>query len=323
MIKQLRPIITKKSYSQPIAQDMLQALWDAIFKPVFDILGVKRPERVNSMADLKNAFRSGRVFWQEGYVYGKFNSKVGLALRNLGASFNSVKKAYKLDINSIPMDLRTDIVIGKGMNRDNTERILKALEEARQMKIVVGTGMKATTMFDDLNKQAITTLKVLPENIQITVDLTDAQKKDLLNNYQNNLLGYLGDWKIEQIERLKLKTEKNAALGYRADRLADIVKSEFSVSKQRAKFIARQETALFVSKYREERYTGAGVTKYVWSTSQDERVRPDHAALNHQVFSWDSPPVVDRATVPIRRGNPGEDWNCRCVALPVVNLREL
>jgi len=82
--------------------------------------------------------------------------------------------------------------------------------------------------------------------------------------------------------------------------------------------IARQETSLFVSKYREERYTGAGITEYIWSTSKDQRVRPDHAALDHQVFSWDSPPVTDRATG--KRNNPGADFGCRCLALPVIRL---
>ena len=297
---------------------MLQQLWDVIFNPVFDILQMKKPARLNSMADLRNEFRSGRIFWQDGYVYGKFNSAVGKSLRDLGATFSSQKKAYKMDINKIPMDLRTDIVIGKGMNRDKTERILKALEEAKQMRLVVGTGSEATTMFDDLNNQAITTFKILPENIQIPMDLSDQQKEDLLETYQKNVSGYLEEWKNEAIERLREKTQANAALGYRSDRLARIVKTEFGVSKSKAKMIARQETSLFVSKYREERYTGAGIKQYTWSTSQDERVRKDHADLNHKVFSWDSPPIVDRSTG--RRGNPGEDFGCRCICLPVIRL---
>ena len=318
MIKQLRPIIDKKIYSSEVETDMLQQLWDAIFKPVFDILQVKTPARVNSVSDLRDALRAGRIFWQDGYFYGTFNSVVAKALREMGAEFNKTKKAYKLDMNKLPMDIRTDIVIGKGMNRSKTERILDALDGAAEMKLAIGTGMKATSMFDDLNQQAITTFKVLPENIQIPMELTAWQKEDLLDSYQKNVSGYLEDWKTEAIERLREKTQANAALGYRSDRLATIVKTEFGVSKSKAKMIARQETSLFVSKYREERYTGAGISEYVWSTSKDQRVRPDHAALDHQVFSWDSPPVVDRSTG--RRGNPGEDFGCRCLALPVIRL---
>jgi len=46
MIKQLRPIVDKKIYSKEVEADMLQQLWDAIFKPVFDILQVKTPKKV-------------------------------------------------------------------------------------------------------------------------------------------------------------------------------------------------------------------------------------------------------------------------------------
>ncbi len=318
MIKTLHPIHDRKEYSDGVLSDALQQLWDIIFRPIFEILGMKSPARINSIADLKNALRAGRIFYQEGYFYGTFNAKVGLALRGLGADFNSVKKAYRLDISKIPMDLRTDIVIGRGMNRDKTERILKHLEEVKPLKLIVGSGMQATTMFDDLNKQAITTFKVLPENLQIPMELTQQQKDNLANTYQKNLSGYLDGWKAEQIERLREKTQQNAALGYRADRLAGIVKSEFGVTKNKAKFIARQETSQFVSKYREQRYTNAGIKQYIWSTSKDERVRPDHKVLDHQIFTWDSPPITDRTTG--EKNHPGQDYNCRCLALPVIRL---
>lgn len=421
MIKILHPIHDRKEYSETVLDDALQQLWDIIFKPIWDVLRMKKPARINSItrmisissllpcpynreidedkidsiekaikssgqikpfvitevstdkgkelmitdghhryltlqrmikkgelpkdtkvpvvmadeegidtakgerqyrinsiSDLKNAIRAGRIFYQEGYFYGVFNSVTGKALRNLGASFSSQKKAYKLDINKIPMDMRTDIVIGRGMNQSKTERILKYLEEIKPLKLIVGSGMQAITMFDDLNKQAITTFKVLPENLQIPMELTQQQKDNLADTYQKNLSGYLEDWKTEQIERLREKTQQNAVLGYRADRLAGIVKSEFDVSKNRAKFIARQETSQFISKYRQDRYTNAGIKQYIWSTSKDERVRLDHKVLDHQIFSWDSPPITNRITG--ERNHPGSDYNCRCLALPVIRL---
>ena len=316
MIKVLKPIHDRKIYSEGVEDELLKVLYDSIFKPVLDILGVRTKARVNNLADLRDALRSGRIFWQDGFFYGQFNATVAKALRDVGATFNGTKKAYKLDMGKIPMDLKTDIIIGKGMNRDKTERILKALRESQGMKLVVGTGMEET--IKDLDGQFIKTLKVLPENIQIPMQLTDRQKANILSDYTNNINLYINDWKQEAIERLREKTQKNAALGYRADRLANIVKSEFGVSKNKAKFLARQETGLFVSKYREERYTNAGIKEYIWSCSLDERVRPDHKALHHTKWSWDSPPIVDRSSG--RRGNPGEDFGCRCLALPVVKL---
>jgi SPP1 gp7 family putative phage head morphogenesis protein len=58
-----------------------------------------------------------------------------------------------------------------------------------------------------------------------------------------------------------------------------------------------------------------GVTRYRWSTSRDVRVRADHAALEGTMQTFSDPPVVDQRTG--RRANPGVDFQCRCVAIPV------
>jgi SPP1 gp7 family putative phage head morphogenesis protein len=321
--KTLSPIHVRKAYHKPMADAAIRQLYDIIFKPIFDILNMKH-HKVNSLADVKQALRAGRIYWENGYFYGQFGSVVGRTLRSLGAEFVRSKRAYKLDIGDIPMDLRTDIAIGKGMNRAKTEAILGHLEDISQAKIILGSGQEAVAVMDDLNIQTIKTFKVLPESMQLPMDMTDRQRESIKESYTENMDLYINGWKDEAIERLRVKVQENAAIGYRADRLASIVKNEFGVTESKAKFIARQEASLLVSKYREERYTNVGVKEYIWSTSNDERVRHDprggdHRGLNGRRFSWDSPPVVDHATG--RKANPGEDFNCRCLALPIINLR--
>ena len=96
------------------------------------------------------------------------------------------------------------------------------------------------------------------------------------------------------------------------------IESEFGVSKRKAEFLADQEAGLVTAKYRKIRYDSLGVQEYVWQTSGDIRVRPDHAALNNRRFAFSNPPVCDNATG--RRCNPGEDYRCRCVPRPIVNF---
>lgn len=60
----------------------------------------------------------------------------------------------------------------------------------------------------------------------------------------------------------------------------------------------------------------AGVTEYIWRTRRDWRVRPDHQDLDDTIQDWAHPPVVDMRTG--RRAHPGEDFLCRCVAIPVL-----
>ena len=87
MMKQLKPIVPRESYEMKVADQIVSALYAALFKPLFDILNVKVPKRVNSVQDIKDAIRAGRIFWQEGFFYGTFNSKIAASLRALGAVF--------------------------------------------------------------------------------------------------------------------------------------------------------------------------------------------------------------------------------------------
>jgi SPP1 gp7 family putative phage head morphogenesis protein len=48
--------------------------------------------------------------------------------------------------------------------------------------------------------------------------------------------------------------------------------------------------------------------QYVWRTRRDERVRRSHWMNDGRVFSWADPPAT---------GHPGEDYNCRCEAVPL------
>lgn len=49
---------------------------------------------------------------------------------------------------------------------------------------------------------------------------------------------------------------------------------------------------------------------YIWRSRDDNRVREAHAEYNDQVFAWSAPPIG---------GHPGQDWNCRCTAEPIID----
>lgn len=98
-------------------------------------------------------------------------------------------------------------------------------------------------------------------------------------------------------------------VGLRVEELKSQLQERADVSESRAELIARDQTLKVNGAITEIRQRGAGVDRYVWSTSLDERVRETHAALEGQTFSWESPPDV---------GHPGQDYQCRCVAVPVI-----
>lgn len=83
-------------------------------------------------------------------------------------------------------------------------------------------------------------------------------------------------------------------------------------TQKRAKLIARDQTQKLNAAITQSRQEALGIEEYEWQTSGDERVRDTHRRKNGKIFRWDDPPADT--------GHPGEDIQCRCVALPIINL---
>ncbi len=97
------------------------------------------------------------------------------------------------------------------------------------------------------------------------------------------------------------------------------LQQQYGIDKRHARLIARDQTAKLNAKITQSQQRDAGVNKYEWSTSFDVRVRDSHFALEGKIFSWDDPPETDEG----RRCHPGEDYQCRCCAIPVFDIDTL
>ena len=161
---------------------------------------------------------------------------------------------------------------------------------------------------------------------------------DLLDDY------YKGEIYDEAIRRwiseniLKIKSLPTETLGnmrqiildsyLKGKSIRDIqkdIQEEYNVSKRYAQLLARDQIATLNAQISKLQQQDAGCRKYKWSTSHDSRVRDCHRSLNGKTFSWDDPPEMWYETksgrvYTGRHCHPGEDYCCRCVAIPVFDL---
>ena len=100
------------------------------------------------------------------------------------------------------------------------------------------------------------------------------------------------------------------AFGLTASELGKRISERTGITERHAELIARDQTNKLSGNINMSRQMQAGVDSYIWSTSQDERVRDEHAALEGEEFNW---PIGDAS-----EGNPGDAIMCRCVAIPVI-----
>jgi len=119
----------------------------------------------------------------------------------------------------------------------------------------------------------------------------------------------------EHLDKIREWVMKTWTEGTRWEDLAEAIEHAEEVSESRAKLIARDQTSKMNAAFNEERQTSLGIEEYEWQTSGDERVRDSHAEKDGQRFRWDDPPADT--------GHPGEDIQCRCTALAIIDLDEL
>ncbi len=327
-MKILKPIYERDKYFSLIEEDIKRLFYYTIYKPIIDIASqdIERSFE-NSKGALIRAIKTGKIAFVDGYFVGEFNASIGLAIRQMGGIFNHSRKAYAIQLVNIPMDVRVAINEGSKLLQQKVKGIYSALEDLQKNDITKSIDIDSlySGIFIDLDQQFSSTVT---KDLSVPMDTTPYMREQLKKDYTENLNLEIKEWYDKAIQRLRQKVYKNVEEGFRATHLIPIIQAEKQVSYNKAKFIAKQETSLLVSKYREARYTQAGLRRYKWLTSDDSRVRPNlearktghtsnnHRILNGRIFSWDEPPIVDSATG--RRCNPGEDYGCRCVAAPIV-----
>ncbi len=98
-------------------------------------------------------------------------------------------------------------------------------------------------------------------------------------------------------------------LAGRVEDLSKELQKGLDFTKARANLIARDQTLKLNGQLTRVRQQNAGVSEYIWTTSGDEKVREEHAALEGTRQRWDNPPAP---------GHPGEDYQCRCTPYPVI-----
>lgn len=213
---------------------------------------------------------------------------------HLRAAERAERKDAELDLGEVALDfgpLRFRIL------RRVKDQELSTLVDQFGRRIVKHNGREMSRLF------AITFEDQAPEVLR---QLADFRQRNV------ELITALTTRAQEDVFRLLVDAGNS---GMRAETLKKRLAERFQVSQSRAALIARDQTLKLNSQLTQVRHQEAGVDRYVWSTSQDERVRDMHSELEGRVFRWDDPPVTNEQG---DTNHPGEDYQCRCVAIPVI-----
>lgn len=296
---------------------------DEIYLPLVEMLhGKKRV--LNTMDDLLLAIQNGRITFDRGRFSGRFSASTSRELKKLGAKWN--KGSWVLPSSELPVDVKNAIAAGVVRFQQTMEKIQWRLRKILPEQ--VAEKFDATKLFDRTLYKVDRSLEKTMSNISVKPQLTPQRREKIAAEYTNNMRLYIQEWTEKEIVELRKKMEAATFAGDRYEGMIKVIQERYGVSKNKAKFLARQETNLLVAKFKAARYTENGIRYYKWRSvvgSPNHPVRPMHKKLNDEslagkLFRFDDPPITTEPGESQRRNNPGEDFNCRCTAIPVVKF---
>lgn len=127
-----------------------------------------------------------------------------------------------------------------------------------------------------------------------------------------NLIESIFETELGRMENIMISGQRR---GLRVEVLRGQIEKQFGVSRSKAALLARDQTNKLNGQLTGLRQSALGIEEYTWRTSLDDRVREMHRELNGTRHRWDDPPVTNPAG---DRNHPGEDYQCRCYADPVI-----
>lgn len=126
-----------------------------------------------------------------------------------------------------------------------------------------------------------------------------------------NLITSIGTESFRKVETIVYNgLQQGTSFKSIRDEIEKLVDPEVGNIRARANLIARDQIGKLNGEINYLRQNELGLKRYRWRTVGDERVRESHEKNDGKIFSWDDPPA--------ETGHPGEDFQCRCWAEPVV-----
>jgi SPP1 gp7 family putative phage head morphogenesis protein len=290
---------------------MIQAvLKEYLYQPLMNHLLIEEQSVKNSESIILDAISSGRIAFHQGYFRGRFSSSLSRELVRMGARWDRKHGGFAILSSKLPVGVRLAITLSEDRVNRMFDKVNASLSEILPQQIA--DRLDAESFFDKTLWKTDLTIKRQVRAIKVQPELNSEQRALVSKEYSTNLRRYIKDWTEQEIFKLRKRVQKTAISGERYAKLADTIQRSYEVSKSKAKFLARQETNLMLTKFQESRYRSAGSAGYYWQCVHGTRlhpVRPMHKALDGKYISWDNPPQTNKNG---DRNHAGEDYNCRC-----------
>jgi SPP1 gp7 family putative phage head morphogenesis protein len=191
------------------------------------------------------------------------------------------------------------------MSKKSRKMILKQFSDKRIKAIITGVLMKASK----------DNAKALYGNIEKITGISASQlaAKEAMKAQTNALILETVEWSTKLRDDALQSFTANSLRGMSQGMGIDEIIENFDMTSKgqvaKSKMVARTQLSTFNSLLTKVRAQNLGITRAVWITSEDERVRPAHEVRNGKEFELDTGLYSSKDSKNLL---PGVDYNCRC-----------
>ncbi|MEK5340517.1 minor capsid protein [Weizmannia sp. FSL W8-1119] len=165
-----------------------------------------------------------------------------------------------------------------------------------------------TRFLNAVNAQSKANIQQQARIIGIDPTQSEPWLDEFMRSSINENVSYISTIRDEFFPKIEGIIYQGVKNGSSIKSIRDQLVERIGMTKNRAQFIAVDQTGSIFGQMTAKRHQEMGVEKFKWSTSHDDRVRQAHRVLDGRVFAYSDPPS---------EGLPGTPYRCRCVAIPV------
>ncbi len=328
-IIELKPVRENPTDYDAIEKEIREVLRKKIYLPIMRVLTGK--DEVTPLANasdddsptgyLTRALRKGYITFSRGVFSGRLDAKVSKELRGLDAVWDKKTKTYRLLKSELPAEVLDAATLGTGAYVKRLEKVEEHLRKI--LPAEVADAVKLVDRFDKTIFEVDGAIQASFGKLAVQPVLTAKERRIVAEEWEENARLYIRNFTKSETAKLRAMIKANALKGLRYEHAIASIQKSYGVTERKARFLAKQETSLLMSKLKKARYTGGGSHEYRWrcvAGSPKHPVRPSHKKLDGTIQRWDSPPITTMPNQPVRRCAPGEDFECRCTAIPIVRF---
>lgn len=183
-----------------------------------------------------------------------------------------------------------------------------------------------------------------PPEINLDDVKIDERSKKIAKDYTYNMNYWVKNWKAKEIVKMRQAILDMTQKGARHETISKYLQKRWKIAKNKADFLARNESGIASSVLKATHYQELGCTHFKWLKSISKEKRELHLEYaketNNQygiggtnIFAFDNPPVIEQIEIKGeneqksylpkpngQRGLPQQTYNCECDLVGVKDI---